>query len=56
MHVKPLHQLFAHWGVIEASLGKVKDNKERETGIQCPVMVSVILKGLRPVHRFLVRD
>src|SRR6266851_5967550 len=53
MSVEPLHQFFSHWGIVETSLRKVKDNKERETGIQCPVMVGIVLKGLRSVHRFL---
>lgn len=55
MRVEPLHQLFSNWSVIKASLGKVKDDKERETSVQCPVMISIVLKGLRPVHRFLAR-
>ncbi len=55
MRVEPLHQLFTHRGIIETSLRKVKDNKERETGVQCPVVVSIVLKGLRSVQRFLER-
>ena len=55
MRVEPLHQLFAHGSIIETSLRKVKDNKERETSIQCPVMVGVVTKGLWSVDRFLER-
>jgi len=55
MRVQPLHQFFTHRGIIETSLRKVKDDEERETGIQCPVMVSIVLKGLRSVQRFLER-
>ena len=55
MRVEPLHQFFTHRGIIETSLRKVKDNKQRETGVQCPVMVSIVLKGLRSVQRFLER-
>src|SRR5258707_5078875 len=55
MSVEPLHQLFANGSIIKSSLGKVKDNKERKTGIQYPVMVGIVMKGLRSVHRFLAR-
>ena len=53
MRVEPLHQLFSHWGIVEAGLRKVKDNKEGETGVQCPVMISIVLKGLGSVYQFL---
>jgi hypothetical protein len=55
MRVQPLHQLFAHGGIIETSLRKIKDNKKGKTGIQCPVVVGIIMKGLWSVHRFLSR-
>lgn len=55
MRVEPLHQFFAHGGIIKTGLRKVKDNKERETGVQHPVTVGVVLKGLWSVHRFLLR-
>lgn len=55
MRVEPLHQLFPHRGIVEAGLRKVKDNKKRETGVQCPVMISIVLKGLGSVYQFLAR-
>jgi hypothetical protein len=55
VRVEPLHQLFPHRGIVEAGLRKVKDNKERETGIQCPVMIGIVLKGLGSVYQFLAR-
>jgi hypothetical protein len=42
MGVEPLHQLFPHWGIVETDFGEIKDNKERETGIQRSVMVGII--------------
>jgi hypothetical protein len=33
MRVEPLHQLFAHGSIVKSSLWKVKDDKERKTGI-----------------------
>jgi hypothetical protein len=33
MRIEPLHQLFAHGSIVKSSLWKVKDDKERETGI-----------------------
>ena len=55
MRIQPLHQLFAHGGIVETSLRKIKDNKKGKAGIQCPVVVGIIMKGLWSVHRFLSR-
>ncbi len=55
MRIEPLHQLFAHGGIIKSSLRQVKDNKERKTGIQYPVMIGIVMNGLWSVHRFLPR-
>ena len=40
--IQPFHQIVSNGGIFQAILWQVKDSKERQTGVQSPVMVSVI--------------